>query len=557
MKVFPVYDLAGTPSTQAQTTGSPLITVQTVGAQTLSNSAMVAGIQISLDQVMETENGFILTGSKSWKGMENTEDVYLGLDTRLLDARGAVIPTETYFPGGGISPENQSAAWALETNSKAHPGPWKLSIPSVLIQRTSEVSFELDLGTAPSLGQTWNLNTQLNIAGHTLVVQKAEMTQGPGLDGTFYLDFTFSGGPELLQVSVSDPDNHSARIAGKGSSAESGAITSAFSYDGLPTGKRKIVVTSLTYIQQGPWILGWQPPTTSASLAAPTPLPPACLTEEKWQKVRSQAQGLLPQGVGGQILVEQQTGGLMPQITLVNVVTGQKHAIAIGAWSSLSPDGSRVAYGESNGKNILIAPADGGQPHALAGTTERDSEPVWSPDGNWIAFTRANDGIYLIHPDGSGSKRLTDSNIQARPVGWMPDNRSLVIAVMTASGDQAESVDITTGAIQTLLTADNHKEGIKALSPDGKQAAFSEKIFGQPYPGEWIAALDGSGRKLIAALDSAMSTITAWSPDGKWVVVVVSEAQRDTNIETLLLVQPETCQVAALPGISGTITGWR
>jgi hypothetical protein len=41
------------------------------------------------------------------------------------------------------------------------------------------------------------------------------------------------------------------------------------------------------------------------------------------------------------------------------------------------------------------------------------------------------------------------------------------------------------------------------------------------------------------------------------VVVVVSEAQRDTNIETLLLVQPETCQVAALPGISGTITGWR
>ena len=108
---------------------------------------------------------------------------------------------------------------------------------------------------------------------HPLVIQKVEMTQGPGLDGTFYLDFTFGGGPELLQVSVSDPDNHSSRISGKGSSAESGAITSAFSYDQLPTGKRKIVVTSLTYAQQGPWLLGWQPPAASASLATPAPLP--------------------------------------------------------------------------------------------------------------------------------------------------------------------------------------------------------------------------------------------------------------------------------------------
>jgi hypothetical protein len=75
--------------------------------------------------------------------------------------------------------------------------------------------------------------------------------------------------------------------------------------------------------------------------------------------------------------------------------------------------------------------------------------------------------------------------------------------------------------------------------------------------GAWIAAPDGSGRRLIAALDSAMSFVTTWSPDRKWVAVTVLEIKRDTTLETLLLIQPETCQVAALPGISGTITGWQ
>ena len=557
MKVFPVYDLAGATPTQVQPTLLAAATAVPESEQVLSNAATVEGIRISLDQVMETENGFVLQGSTSWKGMENTIDVGvgLGLGTSLLDGHGTVIPIEYYTDQKRGSLEPQSNTWAFQTNNKAYPGPWTMRIPAVIVQMTSHESFEIDLGSMPKPGQTLALNTSLVIAGHTLVVQKAELTQG--LDGSYFLDFTFGGDPDLFDVSISDPDNKSAMISGKGSSAESGSITSAISYDYLPTGKRTILIPGLSYVQQGPWILGWQPPASSAGLATPTPLPQACLTEEKWQQIRGQAPGELPPGVGGKLLVQQSIGQLMPQISLIELGTGQKQVIAIGAWSSLSPDGSWVAYGEGNGKSILIAPTDGGKPHALAGTTEHDSGPLWSPDGNWIAFTRSNDGIFIIHPDGSGLKRLTAATTQARPVGWMPDSRSLIIGVMTAAGDQAESVEITTGAIQTLLVADNPKEGIKALSPDGRQIAFIEKIFGRTYRGAWIANLDGTGRKLIAALDTATAIVVTWSPDGKWVVLVVLEIQRDTTITTNLLIQPETCQVAALTGISGTITSWR
>jgi hypothetical protein len=557
MQVFPVYDLAASTLTQTPTVlaPTPLLVVQTQIPQVNPNSATVAGIRLTLEQVMESENGFILKGSTSWKGMENMFVDGFGPGAQLLDGRGTVIPIGTYSDQQGGPLENQTSVWGFQTNSKAYPGPWKLSIPSMIVYLTTNQTFELELGPAPKPGQTLDLNMPLTIAGHTLVVQKAEIKGR--LDGTILLDFTFGGDPELFDVSVRDPDNHSARISGTGSTAESGAITSAFSYDQLPSGKRKIVITRLSYLQQGPWILGWQPPASSAGLAVPTPMPLACLTEEKWQHIRGLAPGELPPGVGGTLLVQQSTGQLMPQISLIQLGTGQKQVIAIGAWSSLSPDGSWVGYGEGNGKSILIAPTDGGKPHALAGTTERDSSPLWSPDGNWIAFTRSNDGIYIVHPDGSGLKRLTAATLQARPVGWMPDSRALAIAVMTAKGEQLESMDIATGAVQTWLTVDNLKSGFKALSADGRQVAFSEKIFGRNYPGAWIANLEGSGRKLIAALESAMSTVSTWSPDGKWVVVTVLESKRDTTIETLLLVQPETCQVALLPGISGTITGWR
>jgi Tol biopolymer transport system component len=424
-----------------------------------------------------------------------------------------------------------------------------------MIELTGMVPVDFDLGPAPAVGQTWDLNQTLDFAGHALVVQSVQMTQGR--DQTIWLDFTFGGSPEIFAISSSgDRDNRSLRPASKGSTAESGQITYALSYDAVPTGKHRIDIGGITVLQAGPWELGWQPPVTEASRTSPTAQPQACLTEEKWQALRSQPAQPLPAGLGGQFLLEQNTGLLMPQIFLADLRSGQQQPIAVGALSSLSPDGSRAAYIESNGQSILIAGTHGESPQPLLGSTAMDYGPIWSPDGSWIAFTRANDGVYILHPDGSGARRITSANLQASAAGWTPDSRALFISLTGAAGNQLQSIDLDTGAVQSWLTIENMKGGLGSVSPDGRQVLYSEKLFGRPYLGTWAANLDGSGKRLLAALDTAATRATAWSPDGKWVALGVSEQKRDTSLETLVLLQPDSCQVV-LPGLSGSATGWR
>ncbi len=61
---------------------------------------------------------------------------------------------------------------------------------------------------------------------------------------------------------------------------------------------------------------------------------------------------------------------------------------------------------------------------------DKDSDPKWSPDGRWIAFTakRKDDEesqIYLIAPDGGEAKRLTAVAHGCTALKWFPDGKRI------------------------------------------------------------------------------------------------------------------------------------
>jgi TolB protein len=82
-----------------------------------------------------------------------------------------------------------------------------------------------------------------------------------------------------------------------------------------------------------------------------------------------------------------------------------------GVWS---PDGTRIAFvlDQDRVGDIFLVKADGGDLTNLTAFPAAYSQPTWSANGDWIAFSRLTfngvppepDGVYVIRPDGSESR---------------------------------------------------------------------------------------------------------------------------------------------------------
>ena len=124
------------------------------------------------------------------------------------------------------------------------------------------------------------------------------------------------------------------------------------------------------------------------------------------------------------------------------------------AWS---PDGSLIAYYANRRGGIWLLPALGGPARRL---TEFGSHPAWSRDGQWIAFQSSSmsdfgadsmgafppSTIWVIHPDGTGVKQITQPG---KPLGghgapsWSPDSRHIVFVSQGPSAVWSTAVDGT------------------------------------------------------------------------------------------------------------------
>jgi TolB protein len=106
-------------------------------------------------------------------------------------------------------------------------------------------------------------------------------------------------------------------------------------------------------------------------------------------------------------------------------------ATAIDTAPSYSPDGARICFESDRGgrQQIYVMGSSGGAAQRISfGQDGSYSTPVWSPRGDYIAFTkqsRGQFGIGVMKPDGSGERLLTEGFHNEGPT-WAPNGRVLM-----------------------------------------------------------------------------------------------------------------------------------
>ena len=197
----------------------------------------------------------------------------------------------------------------------------------------------------------------------------------------------------------------------------------------------------------------------------------------------------------------------------------------------LSPDGTRVALDvlPQNERDIWVWNLAAETLSRLTFAAERDTHPVWTPNGERILFTSERDGpagvnVYWRAADGTGTAALViESDLRLYPYAVTPDGTRMIaydtdaanLMLVALEGDEPPDV----------LLGTDFQEWHAALSSDGAWLAIESDATGQsevyvrPFPdvesGQWLVSTGGGseptwsrdGRELFYRSVNGMMTV--------------------------------------------------
>jgi hypothetical protein len=199
---------------------------------------------------------------------------------------------------------------------------------------------------------------------------------------------------------------------------------------------------------------------------------------------------------------------------------------------------------------ILVADTVTGAARLITPDGTGAHNPLWSPDGRWLAFsttTETTDRLMLIRSDGTGMRPLAED--AGGPDTWSPDGRWVYFVGEKERGrTHVYRADVGGGRPQQL-TGDAFQAGGAASSPDGTRLAFmADAVYGWDL---WVANADGSAPRMVLA----SAGLGGWSPDGR--LLLARWKPPDLGRGGLVTVRPDGTDMRVLVPYDATCrSGW-
>ncbi len=165
--------------------------------------------------------------------------------------------------------------------------------------------------------------------------------------------------------------------------------------------------------------------------------------------------------------------------------------------------------------------------------------PVWSPDGEKIAFMRTTrvdfangasssaapatgpSDLYVMKADGTGLSKLSEEMSYAQsPLWspqWSPDGKEIAFSGAGEKGEKKYVVNADGTEPRELLPNVQAHISSYSWSPDGEKIAFAAVH----YRGELdihVIDADGAGQTNLTNTKTIIEDEPSWSPDGKQIV---------------------------------------
>jgi TolB protein len=220
-----------------------------------------------------------------------------------------------------------------------------------------------------------------------------------------------------------------------------------------------------------------------------------------------------------QTIFRRRYGGATDEIAMVAHIVADDIVYALTGRQGIANSQMAFVGGGKGESHLYLMHIDGSGLERLTQTASIIMGPAWSPDGSRIAYVSYEAGypaVYVVDISDKTTTRFASFEGMNGTPSWSPDGEKLALT-LSKDGNPEVYVLSLDGKLRKRLT---HYSGIDCSptwAPNGFELAFTSDRTGSPQI--FVIDLEGTGERRVT-FEGSYNTSPAWSPEGDLIAYV-------------------------------------